>query len=57
VKPFFYAAEEQRKAQVDPIKFPVYHGPGDKTSVINHINVKVKDWYMKKQASITKGRA
>ena len=51
---FFYAAEEMRKTQVDPLKFPVYTGPGDKATVIKHINTKVTDWYKKKQAAIVK---
>jgi tetratricopeptide (TPR) repeat protein len=50
----FYSAEEQRKATVEPLKFPVYSGPGDKASVMKHISTKVKDWYMKKQAAILK---
>ena len=32
----------------------VYGGPGDKASVLKHINGKVVDWYKKKQAAITK---
>lgn len=51
---FFYAAEEKRKSDVEPVKFPVYSGPGDKATVMKHINTKVKDWYLKKQAAIVK---
>ncbi|MBX3229302.1 MAG: hypothetical protein KIT84_18225 [Labilithrix sp.] len=51
---FFYAAEEKRKADVEPVKFPAYTGPGDKATVLKHINTKVKDWYLKKQAAIVK---
>jgi tetratricopeptide (TPR) repeat protein len=51
---YFYAAEERRKKEVDPIKFPAYTGPGDKASVLKHINEKVKDWYTKKKAAIEK---
>lgn len=51
---FFYAAEERRRAEVDPVKFPVYAGPGDKDSILKHINGKVKDWYGKKKAAIEK---
>jgi tetratricopeptide (TPR) repeat protein len=50
----FYQAEEVRKTSVDPIKFPNYVGPGDKATVLKHIQTKVKDWYMKKQAAIIK---
>src|SRR5205814_7180219 len=51
---YFYAAEEKRKKDVDPIKFPAYAGAGDKASVLKHINEKVKDWYTKKKAAIEK---
>ncbi len=51
---FFYSAEEKRRAEVDTLKFPAYQGPGDKDSVMKHINGKVKDWYTKKKEAITK---
>lgn len=51
---FFYAAEEKRRAEVDPIKFPAYQGPGDKATVVKHIGTKVKDWYEKKRGAIQK---
>ena len=51
---YFFAAEEKRKAEVDPIKFPNYTGPGDKATVVKHIQTKVKDWYEKKKAAIEK---
>lgn len=51
---YFYAAEEKRQKEVDPIKFPAYAGAGDKASVLKHINEKVKDWYMKKKGAIEK---
>jgi tetratricopeptide (TPR) repeat protein len=51
---FFFAAEEKRKADVEPVKFPAYTGPGDKASVLKHINSKVKDWYTKKREAISK---
>lgn len=51
---YFYQAEQKRIAEVDPVKFPVYHGPGDKDSVVKHINNNVKDWYTKKMAAIKK---
>jgi hypothetical protein len=51
---FFFAAEERRKAEVDPVKFPAYSGPGDKASVLKHIQSKVKDWYTKKRDAIAK---
>jgi len=51
---FFFAAEERRKAEVDTLKFPAYQGPGDKATVVKHIQTKVKDWYEKKKAAIEK---
>ncbi len=51
---FFFAAEERRKADVDSLRFPVYAGSGDRQSVLNHINTRVKDWYTKKKAAIEK---
>ena len=51
---FFFAAEERRKAEVDTLKFPAYSGPGDKASVLKHINSKVTDWYKKKKEAIEK---
>jgi tetratricopeptide (TPR) repeat protein len=51
---YFSAAEDRRIAEVEPIKFPVYSGPGDKETVLKHINTKVKDWYTKKMAAIQK---
>jgi len=51
---YFFAAEERRKAEVETVKFPAYAGPGDKATVIKHIQTKVKDWYEKKKAAIEK---
>ena len=51
---FFFAAEERRLAEVETLKFPEYKGPGDKASVKQHIDTKVKDWYLKKMAAIQK---
>ncbi len=51
---YFFAAEERRKAEVETVKFPAYSGPGDKATVIKHIQTKVKDWYEKKKAAIEK---
>jgi tetratricopeptide (TPR) repeat protein len=51
---YFFAAEEKRVADVEPVKFPAYAGPGDKASVLKHINGKVADWYKKKKEAIEK---
>jgi hypothetical protein len=51
---YFFAAEDARRAIVEPIKFPVYKGPGKKDDVLKHINTKVKEWYSKKKAAIEK---
>lgn len=47
----FYFAE-QKKAQVDKVKFPEYKGAGSKEAVLKHIQTKVKDWIMKKRPLI-----
>ena len=49
---YFFAAEESRKAKVDPIKFPEYKGKGDKDEVLKHIKTKVAEWYKKKSDAI-----
>ena len=51
---YFFQAELSRKANVEPLKFPAYTGPGDKATVLKHIQTKVKDWYEKKKAAIEK---
>lgn len=51
---FFFVAEQKRAAEVEPIKFPEYKGPGDKASVKAHIETRVKDWLTKKRAAIEK---
>jgi tetratricopeptide (TPR) repeat protein len=51
---YFFAAEEQRRTVVEPLKFPEYHGAGTKEDVLKHIQTKVKDWYGKKKAAIEK---
>jgi hypothetical protein len=48
---FFYFAE-QKKAEVDKIKFPEYKGAGNKDDVLKHVNTKVVDWLKKKQPAI-----
>jgi hypothetical protein len=48
----FFAAEERRVAQVEPLKFPEYRGPGDEASVRAHVETRVKDWYTRKMAAI-----
>jgi len=51
---YFMAAEDARKATVDPLKFPEYKGAGNKDEVLKHINTKVKEWYEKKRIAIEK---
>lgn len=50
----FFAAEERRRADVESVKFPVYHGNGTKEDVLKHVNTKVVAWYTKKKAAIEK---
>jgi TolA-binding protein len=49
---YFFAAEEERRAKVEPIRFPEYHGSGSKDEVLKHIKNKVAAWYAKKSAAI-----
>jgi len=51
---YFYSAEEHRRAEVENIHFPEYHGNGTKDDVLKHINTKVVAWYGKKKDAITK---
>jgi tetratricopeptide (TPR) repeat protein len=51
---YFFSAEQTRKSAVEPVKFPAYTGPGDKATVMKHIETKVKDWYTKKRDAIVK---
>jgi len=51
---YFFAAEERRIAEVEPLKFPTYTGPGDKASVLRHVDTKVRDWLLKKRTAIEK---
>jgi tetratricopeptide (TPR) repeat protein len=48
---FFFFAEQKRK-DVDKIKFPEYKGSGTREDVLKHINVKVGDWIKKKRPAI-----
>ncbi len=50
----FYDADERKRADVDTVHFPEYHGTGKKDEVVKHINTKVKDWMAKKSAAIVK---
>lgn len=47
---FFYA--EQKRKDVDKIRFPEYKGQGTREEVIKHINTKVADWVKKKRPAI-----
>ena len=53
----FFAAEEHRRADVETIRFPEYHGNGKKDDVLKHVNGKVADWMKKKAAAIVKVEA
>src|SRR6185503_14763805 len=47
---FFFA--EQKRKDVDKIKFPEYRGSGQRDDVLKHINTKVADWVKKKRPAI-----
>ncbi len=47
---FFFA--EQRRKEVDKIRFPEYKGAGTREDVTKHLNTKVADWIKKKRPAI-----
>lgn len=47
---FFFA--EQKRAEVEAIRFPDYAGPGDKDSVVRFVSTKISEWLRKKNQSI-----
>ena len=47
---FFFA--EQRRKEVDKIKFPEYKGAGNRKDVLKHVTTKVADWVKKKRPAI-----
>ncbi|TKD10259.1 tetratricopeptide repeat protein [Polyangium fumosum] len=47
---FFFA--EQKRAEVDAIRYPEYKGPASRDEVMKHINTKVVDWVKKKRPAI-----
>lgn len=47
---FFFA--EQKRADVDRIKFPEYKGSGEKNDVLRHVQTRVAEWVKKKRAAI-----
>jgi tetratricopeptide (TPR) repeat protein len=54
---YFFAAEDHRRAEVETIRFPEYHGNGKKEDVLKHVNGKVAEWMKKKAAAIVKVEA
>ncbi len=50
----FFAADQTKQAEVDPLRFPVYSGSGSTADVKRHIDTKVKEWLERKMAAITK---
>jgi len=47
---FFFA--EQKRADVDEIRFPEYKGSGEQADVMRHVKSRVLDWVKKKRAAI-----
>lgn len=47
---YFFA--EQKRAEVDRLKFPEYRGSGERDDVLRHVQTKVADWVKKKRAAI-----
>ncbi len=54
---YFFSAEEHRRAEVETIHFPEYHGSGKKDDVLKHVNGKVVEWMKKKAGAIVKVEA
>ena len=50
----FFAADQQKVALVDSLKFPQYYGNGSRESVEKHIKDKVAPWSKKKSDAIKK---
>ncbi|HEY1955258.1 MAG TPA: hypothetical protein VGH28_06590 [Polyangiaceae bacterium] len=50
----FYDADAKKRAEVDTIHFPEYHGSGKKDDVLKHVKGKVADWMKKKSQAIVK---
>lgn len=48
---YFFFAEQKRK-EVEKIKFPEYKGAGTKEDVTKHVKTKVLDWMKKKRTAI-----
>jgi tetratricopeptide (TPR) repeat protein len=47
---YFFA--EQKRKEVDRIRFPEYKGSGERQDVLNHVHGKVADWIKKKRPAI-----
>lgn len=47
---FFFG--EQKRAEVEAIRFPEYSGPGDKDSVMKFIGAQIGEWLKKKRSAI-----
>jgi tetratricopeptide (TPR) repeat protein len=52
---FFFA--EEKRVEVEKIKFPDYHGKGSKEEVLKHIKGPVLKWMEKKKPAIEKAQA
>ncbi len=48
---YFHFAEQKRK-EVEKIRFPEYKGAGTRDDVLKHVKTKVGDWVKKKRAAI-----
>jgi len=52
---YFFSAEE-RRADVEKIKFPDYKGPSTKEAVLKHIKGPIMDWIKKKRPAIERAQ-
>ena len=53
---YFFFAEERRE-EAEKIRFPDYHGPDDKVSILKHISGAVKKWVDTKRPAIEAAEA
>src|SRR6185312_10455155 len=48
----FFSSEDKRKAKVDTIPFPAYHGTGTKDDIQKYMQKTLAPWVLKKKAAI-----
>ena len=51
------AAEDQRVAEVEPLKLPPFTGPAERSAIMAYTQTKVRPWFEKKRSAIEKAEA